>query len=200
MHIKITTHKTDSVLLICVSVSGYAFWLLNTLKQQQWRKKKKKTWTNQSLFVCSNMTSYLCHHHPGVVSTRAQVKPKQHTLVSVFKLNSFKPCQFKHLRSRRHEWELKRTVRRSVCSSEARKPASQIAHKYWALFQVLFEWTKSHKNYVNMPVLSILADSQLNVSVHCLKVTALFNVNQTPKDKEIAHCSWLKSFCNFNKD
>ncbi len=43
---------------------------------------------------------HLFRHDPGADSTHAQVRPEQHTLISVFKLNSFKLCQFKHLRAR----------------------------------------------------------------------------------------------------
>ncbi len=43
---------------------------------------------------------HLFRHHPGADSARAQVRPEQHTLISVFKLNSCKLCQFKHLRAR----------------------------------------------------------------------------------------------------
>ncbi len=71
---------------------------------------------------------HLFRHHPGADSARAQMRPEQHTLISVFKLNSCKLCQFKHLRARgreRAQWE-------DLCarSSEARKPAPQNARKY----------------------------------------------------------------------
>ncbi len=47
------------------------------------------------------MSSHLFRHRAD--SARAQVRPEQQTLISVFKLNSFKPCQFKYLRARRRE-------------------------------------------------------------------------------------------------
>ncbi len=53
---------------------------------------------------------HLFRHHLGADSARAQVRPEQHTLISVFKLNSCKLCQFKHLRARGRE--LTRAVRR----------------------------------------------------------------------------------------
>ncbi len=61
----------------------------------------KKKWTNHSLLfnesdICWNMS----------------MRPEQHTLISVFKLNSCKLCQFKHLRARGRE--LPRAVRRFV--------------------------------------------------------------------------------------
>ncbi len=59
---------------------------------------------------------HLFRHHPGADSTRAQVRPEQHTLISVFKLNSSKLCQFKHLRAR--GCELARAVRRFVCAHQ----------------------------------------------------------------------------------
>ncbi len=35
---------------------------------------------------------HLFRHHPGADGVRAQVRPEQHTLISVFKLNSCKLC------------------------------------------------------------------------------------------------------------
>ncbi len=46
---------------------------------------------------------HLFRHHPGADGVRAQVRPEQHTLISVFKLNSCKLCLFKHLRARGRE-------------------------------------------------------------------------------------------------
>ncbi len=48
----------------------------------------KKTWTNHSLLfianaICWNMSSHLFRHRAN--SARAQVRPEQHTLISVFK-------------------------------------------------------------------------------------------------------------------
>ncbi len=78
--------------------------------------EKKEKWTNSLLFnasaVCWIMSCHLFRHHPGADSARAQVRPEQHTLISVFKLNSCKLCQFKHLRARGRE--LARPVRRFV--------------------------------------------------------------------------------------
>ncbi len=79
-----------------VSVDGYTFWLPNTLKQLWLKKKRKSKQTSHSLFnarirhVCLNTASHLCCHHPSVYSAWAQVRAEQHTLISVFKLNSFK--------------------------------------------------------------------------------------------------------------
>ncbi len=88
-------------------------------KNNSYEQKKKSKLTSHSLFnasaVCSNTTSDLYCHHPGVDSAWVQVRPEQHTLISVFKLNSFIPCQFQHSRARKHEWELVRAMRRSVC-------------------------------------------------------------------------------------
>ncbi len=61
---------------------------------------------------------HLFRHHPGADSARAQVTPEQHTLISVFKLNSRKLCQFKHLRARGRE--LTRSVRRCACAHQKR--------------------------------------------------------------------------------
>ncbi len=80
-------------------------------------KNKQKKWTNHSLLfnasACMLEYEHLFRHHPGADSARAQVRPEQHTLISVFKLNSCKLCQFIHLRARGRE--LTRAVRRFVC-------------------------------------------------------------------------------------
>ncbi len=142
------------------SVDGCAFWFPSTLQQQRW---KKKTWTNHSLLfnaVCWIMSCHLFrHHHPGGDSVCTQVRPEQHTLISVFKLNSCKLCQFKHLRAR--GCELARAVRRFVHAliRSVQTRASERAQILSSLWSIVFEWTNSHKNYVKMPVLvSILAD------------------------------------------
>ncbi len=79
----------------------------------------------------------LFRHHPDADSARAQVRPEQHTLISVFKLNSCKLCQFKHLRARGRE--LARTVRRFVRAliRRARKPAPQNARKFIQVWNYL---------------------------------------------------------------
>ncbi len=107
--------------------------------------------------------------------------PEHHTLISVFKLNSCKLCQFKHLRAR--GCELTRAVRRFVRAliRSAQTRASERAQIWSSLWCIVFEWTNSHKNYAKVPVLvSILADIaglkvqyQCTGSVHSLKVTAL---------------------------
>lgn len=97
-------------------------------------EKKKKVDKPFTLVQCECRTleyEHLFRHHPGADSVRAQVRPEQHTVISVFKLNSCKLCQFKHLRAR--GCELARAVRRFVRaarSPEARKPAPQNARKY----------------------------------------------------------------------
>jgi len=58
----------------------------------------------------SNMSSPLRRHYLGVDNTRAQVIPEQHTLLSVFKLNSSKSCKFKHSSTRRRERELTKMI------------------------------------------------------------------------------------------
>ncbi len=120
--------------------------------------KKKKTWTNHSLLfnasaVCWIMSCHLFRHHPGADSARAQVRPEQHTLISVFKLNSCKLCQFKHLRAR--GCELARAVRRFVHAliRSAQTRASERAQILRSLWSIVFEWTNSHNNYVKMPIL-----------------------------------------------
>ncbi len=179
-----------------VSVNGCAFWLPSTLQQQWWEKKKKK-WTNHSLLfnasaVCWNMSCHLFHHHPGADSARAQVRPEQHTLISVFKLNSCKLCQLKHLRARGRE--LARAVRRFVRAliRSAQTRTSERAQIWSSLWSIVFEWTNSHKNSVKMPILvSILADiagwmywiSALDQCI-LLKWQHFLNINQTATTKK----------------
>ncbi len=70
------------------SVDGCAFWLPSTLQQQQLEKKYKKVDKPFTLVQCEcSMLEYehAFHHHVGADSTRAQVRPEQHTLISVFK-------------------------------------------------------------------------------------------------------------------
>ncbi len=77
----------NRVRLMYASVDGCAFWLPNTLQQQRWKKKKvDKPFT---LVQCECMLEYehLFRHHPGADGVRAQVRPEQHTLIYVFKLN-----------------------------------------------------------------------------------------------------------------
>ncbi len=63
---------------------------------------------------------HLFHHHPGADSVRAQVRPEQHTLISVFKLNSCKVCQFKHLRARGRELARARSEKICACAHQKR--------------------------------------------------------------------------------
>ncbi len=79
-------------------------------------KKKKKS--GQTILSCSMRVPYaglwavIYSVITRVLIARAQVRPEQHTLISVFKLNSCKLFQFKHLRAR--GCELARAVRRCV--------------------------------------------------------------------------------------
>ncbi len=96
--------------------------LPSTLQQQRW---KKKTWTNHSLLfnasaVCWIMSCHLFRHHPGADSARAQVRAEQHTLISVFKLNSCKLCQFKHKSQRM----LARARSEKICACAYQKCAN----------------------------------------------------------------------------
>ncbi len=119
-------------------------------------EKKRSGQTIHSIVQCEcRMLEYehLFRHHPGADSARAQVRPEQHTLISVFKLNSCKLCQFKHLRARR--CELTRAVRRFVRAliRSVQTRASERAQILSSLWSIVFEWTNSHKHYVKMPVL-----------------------------------------------
>ncbi len=60
-------------------------------------EKKKKLDKPFTLVQCECMLEY---EHLCADSAHAQVRLEQHTLISVFKLNSCKLCQFKHLRDR----------------------------------------------------------------------------------------------------
>ncbi len=66
-----------------VSVDGCAFWLPSTLQQQQKKKKMDKPFT---LIQCKClMLEYESsfRHHLGADGAHAQVRPEQHTLISV---------------------------------------------------------------------------------------------------------------------
>ncbi len=63
--------------------------------------REKKVDKPFTLIQCECMLEYehLFRLHLGADGVRAQVRPEQHMLLSVFKLNSY-VCQFKHLRAR----------------------------------------------------------------------------------------------------
>ncbi len=146
------------------------------------------------------MSCRLFRHHPGADSARAQVRPEQHTLISVFKLNSCKLCQFKHLRARGCELTcaVRRFVRALIRCVQTR--ASERAQILSSLWSNVFEWTNSHKNYAKMPVLvSILADiagwmyciSALDQCI-LLKWQHFQNINQTATtNKSITALDWI---------
>ncbi len=92
---------------------------------------------------------HLFHHPPGADSTCAHVRPEQHTLISVFKLNSCKLCQFKHLRARGCVFAraVRRFVRALVRSAQTR--TSERAQILSSLWSIVFEWTNLHKNCQN---------------------------------------------------
>ncbi len=125
---------------------------------------------------------HLFRHHPGADSTRTQVRPEQHTLISVFKLNSCKLCQFKHLRARARE--LTRAVRRFV--------------------RVLIRSAQTSRASVRAQILSSLSEVLcLNGQIHTKNMSKCRLGKYLIADsnnKEITHCSWLNRFFNFNKD
>ncbi len=149
------------------------------------KKKKKKKWTNHSLLfnasaVCWIMSCHLFRHHPDADSAHAQVRPEQHTLISVFKLNSCKLCQFKHLRAR--GCELTRAVRRFVralirCAQTRASERTQILSSLWSIVwmdkftQKLCQNTRLGKYPSRHSRLNV--QYQCTGSVHSLKVTAL---------------------------
>ncbi len=70
----------------------------------------------------------------------SQVRPEQHTLISVFKINSCKLCQFTHKSQRtraRAQWE-------DLC---VRSSEVQILRSLWS---IVFEWKNSLKNDVKI--------------------------------------------------
>ncbi len=73
---------------------------------------------------------HLFRHHPGADGARAQMRPEQHMLISMFKLNSCKLCQLKHLRAR--GCLLARAV--IVC-----KPVSERTQILSSLLRIVFE-------------------------------------------------------------
>ncbi len=140
-------------------------------------KKKKKC--GQTIPSCSMRVPYaglwavIYSVITRVLIAHAQVRPEQHTLISVFKLNSCKLCQFKHLRAR--GCEVTRAVRRCVrmLIRSAQTRASECAQIWSSLWCIV--WMD--------------------------KFTQKFCQNaRLGNNKEITHCSWLNRFCNFNKD
>ncbi len=106
------------------SANGCTFWFPSTSQQQRWGKKNvDKPFT---VVQCWIMSCHLFRHHPGADSARTQVRPEQHTLISVFKLNSCKLCQFKHLRAR--ERELTRSEKICACVYQKRANPRLRAH------------------------------------------------------------------------
>ncbi len=141
------TEKKNRDWLMYASVDGCAFSLPSTLQQQRWETNKEdKPFTLvQCEHVCWNMCIY------------SQVRPEQHTLISVFKISSCKLCQFTHKsqRTRAHaQWE-------DLC---VRSSEVQILCSLWS---IVFEWKNSLKNDVK------ILYAERTVSVHSLKVTAL---------------------------
>ncbi len=124
------------------SVDGCAFSLPSTLQQQRWQKKR----TNHSLLF-----------NASAVWVRMLLRPEQHTLISVFKINSCKLCQFTHKSQR--TWAGTQWEDLCVRSSEV-----QTLRSLWSL---VFEWKNSLKNDVK------ILYAERTVSVHSLKVTAL---------------------------
>ncbi len=51
--------------------------------------KKKKNLDKPFTLVQCEEYEHLFRHHPGADGAWAQVRPEQHTLISVFKLNSY---------------------------------------------------------------------------------------------------------------
>ncbi len=125
-NLNLTTHlqygkkKKNRVRLMYVSVDGCAFWPPSTLQQQRWKKK----WTNHLVQCECCMLEYehLFRHHPGADSARAQVRPEQHTLISVFKLNSCKLCQL-NIKSQRMR---ARARSEKICACAHLKCANQL--------------------------------------------------------------------------
>ncbi len=141
----------------------------------------------QTIHSCSTRVSYtgiwavIYSVITRVLIARAHVRPEQHMFISVFKLNSCKLCQFKHLRAR--GCELAHAVRRLVRAliRRAQTCTLECTHILSALWSFVFEWTHSDKNSQNANTwkVSYSRHSRLNVqyqctgSVHSLEVTAL---------------------------
>ncbi len=138
-------------------------------------------WTNHSLLFnasagCWNMSCHLFRHHPGADSVR--VRPEQHTLISVFKLNSCMLFQFKHLRAREHE--LARPMRRFVWAlirSAQTHPNIKLSLKYCVWMD---KFTQKLSKCPSWQV-SYSRHSRLNVQYQCilLKWQHFLNINQT---------------------
>lgn len=101
----------------------------------------------------SPLCSHLHHHQSGVDGTLAQVRPVQLTLPSLFKLNSFKPRQFKHSTIRR-ERGLACAARRFV-GALIRSTYAEPHHSTQVLMQILLQVMhlngQIYTKIVNMP-------------------------------------------------
>ncbi len=147
-------------------------------------KKKRKSGQTIHSFnassVCWIMSCHLFRHHPGADSAHAQVRPEQHTLISVFKLNSCKLCQFKHKsQSSRAQWG-------DLCvrSLDARKPAPQnerikVSLKYCVWMDKFTQKLCQNARLGKYPS----RHSRLNVLDQCilLKWQHFLNINEIPK-------------------
>ncbi len=180
------------------SVDGCAFWLPSTLQQQRWKKK----WTNHSLLfnasaICWNMSIYSVITR--VLIARAQVRPEQHTLISVFKLNSCKLCQFKHLRARGRELTraMRRFVRALIRSAQTPCLRTRALSSRWS---IVFEWTNSHKKLCQnarlgkYPIADIAGWTyRISALDQCilLKWQHFLNINQKSTKKSLTALDWI---------
>ncbi len=160
-------------------------------------EKKKKVDKHSLLFnassVCWIMSCHLFRHHPGADSARAQVRPEQHTLISVFKLNSCKLCQFKHKSQRT------RACARSekICACTHQKHANprlrtRALSSLWSIVW-MDKFTQKLSKCLSWQV-SYSRHSWLNVQYQCilLKWQHFLNINQTATTKKsLTALDWI---------
>ncbi len=123
-----------------------------------------------------------------VLIARAQVRPEQHTLISVFKLNSCKLCQFKHLRARGRELTraVRRFVRALIRSAQTRtSECMQILSSLWSIVW-MDKFTQKFCQNARLGKYSS-RHSRLKVQYQCilLKWQHFLNINQTATKKSL---------------
>ncbi len=105
--------------------------------------------SGQTIHSCSMRVQYagiwaFIPSSPGADGAWEQVRPEQHTLISVFKLNSCKclpVLTFKSQRTQaRAQWFVRALIRSVLTRASER---TQILSSVWS---IVFEWKNSHRN------------------------------------------------------
>ncbi len=120
-----------------------------------------------------------------VLIARAQVRPEQHTLISVFKLNSCKLFQFKHLRARL-----------IIMHANPRSERAQILSSLWSIVWMDKFTQKLSKCRLDKYPIADIAGWTYSISAldRCtlLKWQRFLNINQTATTKKsLTALDWI---------